>query len=146
MVETINLYKLAMMVVLYEGHYCQQSLFNGHPTVKNSAKQARYLWASKLHNMNNFKGVLLDLLKSWENLILTLMTGDLINIYGERGRDKEIHITTERGCNFTSINKDHLLPSPYIPSNVDFHSDKEETRHNGVNFFYEVTNLLTRFT
>ena len=68
------------------------------------------------------------------------MTGDLINIYGERGRDKEIHITIERGCNFTSINKDHLLPSPYIPSNVDFHSDKEETWHNGV-VFYEVTYL-----
>ena len=31
MAETINLYKLAMMVVLYEGHYFQQSLFNGQP-------------------------------------------------------------------------------------------------------------------
>jgi hypothetical protein len=31
MVETINLHKLAIMVVLYEGHNCQHSLFNGHP-------------------------------------------------------------------------------------------------------------------
>ena len=74
------------------------------------------------------------------------MTGDLINIYGERGRDKEIHITIERGCNFTSINKDHLLPSPYIPSNVDFHSDKEETWAQWGYSFYEVTYLIQKLS
>ena len=72
----------------------------------------------------NAASVLVDLVLSWENLILTLMTGDLINIsmyIEKRQRARRLPAILRQSIKIICYH--HNTSSLSLLPNVDFHSD-----------------------